>query len=42
MRTFNQNDPLTDAELALLGDFQKLKSCNGGTAMNVEALLLAS
>jgi hypothetical protein len=23
MRTFNQNDPLTDAELALLGDFLK-------------------
>jgi len=34
MRTFAQNDPLTDAELDRLGDF--LKSCKGGKAMNVE------
>ena len=36
MKTFTQNDPLTDAELDRLGDF--LKSCKGGMAMNVEAL----
>ncbi|HYW39251.1 MAG TPA: UPF0149 family protein [Terriglobales bacterium] len=36
MKTFTQNDPLTDAELDRLGDF--LKSCKGGRAMNVEAL----
>jgi hypothetical protein len=36
MRTFTQNEPLTDAELDRLGDF--LKSCKGGRAMNVEAL----
>ena len=36
MRTFTQNEPLTDAELDRLGDF--LKSCKGGKAMNVEAL----
>ena len=36
MRTFAQNDPLTDPELDRLGDF--LKSCKGGKAMNVEAL----
>jgi Uncharacterised protein family (UPF0149) len=36
MRTFTQNDPLTDAELDRLGDF--LKSCKGGRAMNVEQL----
>jgi hypothetical protein len=36
MRTFTQNEPLTDAELDRLGDF--LKSCKGGNAMNVEAL----
>ena len=36
MRTFTQNEPLTDAELDCLGDF--LKSCKGGKAMNVEAL----
>ena len=36
MRTFAQNEPLTDAELDRLGDF--LKSCKGGKAMNVEAL----
>jgi hypothetical protein len=36
VRTFTQNDPLTDAELDRLGDF--LKSCKGGRAMNVEAL----
>jgi uncharacterized protein len=36
MRTFAQNEPLTDAELDRLGDF--LKSCKGGRAMNVEAL----
>lgn len=36
MRTFAQNEPLTDAELDRLGDF--LKGCKGGRAMNVEAL----
>jgi hypothetical protein len=36
MKTFTQNEPLTDAELDRLGDF--LKSCKGGRAMNVEAL----
>jgi uncharacterized protein len=36
MRTFTQNEPLTDAELDCLGDF--LKGCKGGKAMNVEAL----
>ena len=36
MRTFTQNEPLTDAELDRLGDF--LKSCKDGKAMNVEAL----
>jgi uncharacterized protein len=36
VRTFAQNEPLTDAELDRLGDF--LKSCKGGKAMNVEAL----
>ena len=36
MRTFTQNEPLTDAELDRLGDF--LKSCKGGRAMNVEEL----
>ena len=36
MKTFTQNEPLTDAELDRLGDF--LKSCKGGKAMNVEAL----
>src|ERR1019366_1679012 len=36
MRTFTQNEPLTDAELDRLGDF--LKSCKGGKAMNVEQL----
>ena len=34
MRTFTQNEPLTDAELDRLGDF--LKSCKGSKAMNVE------
>jgi hypothetical protein len=33
LKTFTQNDPLTDAELDRLGDFP-----NGGRAMNVEAL----
>jgi uncharacterized protein len=33
MRTFTQNDPLTDAEIDRLRDFPK-----GGRAMNVEAL----
>jgi len=28
VRTFTQNEPLTDAELDRLGDF--LKSCKGG------------
>jgi uncharacterized protein len=36
MKTFTQNEPLTDAELDRLGDF--LKSCKGGRAMNVETL----
>ena len=36
MKTFTQNEPLTDAELDQLGDF--LKSCKGGRAMNVEML----
>jgi uncharacterized protein len=36
MRTFAQNEPLTDAELDRLGDF--LKSCEGGEAMNLEEL----
>jgi hypothetical protein len=36
MKTFTQNEPLTDAELDHLGDF--LESCKGGRAMNVEAL----
>jgi uncharacterized protein len=36
MRTFAQNDPLTDVELDRLGDF--LEGCKGGRAMNVEAL----
>jgi uncharacterized protein len=36
VRTFTQNDPLTDAELDRLGDF--LKGCKGGEAMNLEEL----
>jgi uncharacterized protein len=36
MRTFTQNEPLTDSELDRLGDF--LKSCKGSRAMNVEVL----
>jgi uncharacterized protein len=36
LRTFTQNERLTDAELDRLGDF--LKGCKGGKAMNVEAL----
>ena len=36
MKTFTQNDPLTDGDLDRLGDF--LKGCKGGKAMNVEAL----
>jgi uncharacterized protein len=36
MRTFPQDEPLTDAELDRLGDF--LKGCKGGRAMNVEVL----
>ena len=36
MKTFTQNEPVTDAELDRLGDF--LKGCKGGKAMNVEAL----
>ena len=36
MRTFTQNEPLTDAELDHLGDF--LAECKGGRAMNIEAL----
>jgi uncharacterized protein len=34
MRTFAQNEPLTNAELDRLGDF--LNGCKGGRAMNVE------
>jgi hypothetical protein len=30
MKTFTQNEPLTDAELDRLGDF--LKNCKGGRA----------
>src|ERR1035441_4260055 len=36
MKTFTQQEPVTDAELDRLGDF--LKSCKGGRAMNVEQL----
>ena len=36
MRTFADNEPLTDAELDRLGDF--LKSCKGGKAMNLEEI----
>jgi len=36
VRTFAQNDPLTDAELDRLGKF--LRACKGGRAMNVEQL----
>src|SRR6202158_6136461 len=36
MRTFTQNEPLTDAELERLGKF--LEGCKGGKAMNVEQL----
>ena len=36
MKTFTQQEPLTDAELDRLGDF--LKGCKDGKAMNVEAL----
>jgi uncharacterized protein len=36
MRTFTDNEPLTDAELDHLGGF--LKGCKGGRAMNVEQL----
>jgi uncharacterized protein len=36
MKTFTQNEPLTDAEVDRLGDF--LKGCKGGKAMNVETL----
>jgi uncharacterized protein len=36
VKTFTQNEPLTDAELDRLGDF--LKSCKGGEAMNLEEL----
>jgi len=34
MRTFAQNEPLTDAELDRLGEF--LRKCKGGKAMNIE------
>ena len=34
MKTFTQNEPLTDAELDRLGAF--LKGCKGGRAMNIE------
>jgi uncharacterized protein len=36
MRTFTDNEPLTDAELDRLGDF--LEGCKRGKAMNVEQL----
>ncbi|MGC2210399.1 MAG: UPF0149 family protein [Candidatus Korobacteraceae bacterium] len=36
MKPFEQNEPLTDAELDRLGDF--LDGCKGGGAMNVEEL----
>jgi len=36
MRTFPQNNPLTDAEFDRLGEF--LKGCKGGRAMNIEQL----
>jgi len=36
MKTFADNEPLTDAELDRLGDF--LKSCKGSKAMNLEEL----
>lgn len=36
MRTFTDNEPLTDAELDRLGDF--LESCKSGKAMNLEQL----
>ncbi len=36
MKTFTQNEPLTDAELDRLVDF--LKRCKGGRAMNLEEL----
>ena len=36
MRTFTQNEPLTNAELDHLGDF--LNNCKGSRAMNVEEL----
>jgi uncharacterized protein len=36
VKTFTQQEPLTDAELDRLGDF--LKGCKDGKAMNVEAL----
>jgi uncharacterized protein len=36
MRTFTQNEPLTDAEIDHLGDL--LANCKGGRAMNVETL----
>jgi len=40
MKTFADNEPLTDSELDRLGDF--LKGCKGGRATNVEALELTS
>jgi len=36
VKTFTQNEPLTDAEFDRLGQF--LKSCKGGEAMNLEEL----
>jgi hypothetical protein len=38
MRTFAQNEPLTDAELDRLGDF--IKGCKGGRVMNVEGYVV--
>jgi uncharacterized protein len=36
VKTFEQNEPLTDAEVDRLGDF--LEGCKGGRSMNVEEL----
>jgi uncharacterized protein len=36
VKTFEQNEPLTDAEIDRLGDF--LEGCKGGMAMNIEEL----
>jgi uncharacterized protein len=36
MRTFDEHEPLTDAELDRLGEF--LQKCKGGKAMNIEEI----